>query len=341
MSSLPKADKAVEDAELSQQYGGRHTGKWVSKLPASWIPYVQLARLSPPAGVFLVFFPHLFGVVHGSILKPVPLTQTVRAGALMGLGSFFLSNAIHGWNDLIDAPLDAQVERTKDRPIPRGDVSPRGALIFTLTQALAGAGVLYYLPPATAWTVLPSIVANYYYPYSKRHTNFPQVVLGVALGWGVNVGTAAMGIVPWEHPALIPTACLFTSSVLWTVIYDTIYAFQDIEDDTKVGIGSTAVFFRNSAKPFLWTCLTSLVGLLGYYGTTNNLGPAFYGISVGGCVASLGAMIANVDLQESASCWWWFRYGFWLAGGSIAGGLLSQFTKEIAGGVLSQLSKLF
>jgi 4-hydroxybenzoate polyprenyltransferase len=330
MSSQRKITKALtpmknSDKGLSQQYGGRHTGKWVSKLPASWIPYVQLARLSPPAGVFLVFFPHLFGIIHASILKQIPITQTVRVGALVGVGSFFLSNAAHGWNDLVDAPIDKLVTRTKERPIPRGAITLRGAFIFTITQALAAASVLYTLPKATAVTAMPSIVANFYYPFSKRHTHFTQFVLGISLAWGVNVGTAAMGVVPWEGDALAPTTSLFAASVLWAVIYDTIYAFQDVEDDTKIGVKSTAVFFRNHAKPFLWTCLSMLVGLLSYHGFLLKLGPGFYGIAVGGCLASLGSMITHVDLQESASCWWWFRYGFWLAGGSVAGGLLSQF----------------
>lgn len=310
--------------DLSQQYGGTHTGAWVGRLPSSWIPYVQLARLSPPAGVFLVFFPHLFGLVNASILKPVPLTETLRVGALVGAGSFFLSNAIHGWNDLIDAPIDKQVTRTKNRPIVRGAVSPRGAFIFTISQTVAGGALLLALPKATAITAVPSFIANFYYPFSKRHTHLTQFILGISLAWGVNVGTAAMGVVPWESEALAPTACLCAASVLWTVIYDTIYAFQDVQDDIRVGVKSTAVLFQNQAKPFLWVCLTSLVGLLGSYGRLQQLGAGYYTVAIGGCVASLGAMITNVDLKESASCWWWFRYGFWLAGGSIAGGLLSQ-----------------
>ncbi|KAK2598897.1 hypothetical protein QQS21_005639 [Conoideocrella luteorostrata] len=176
------------DAGLNQQYGGFHTGSWVDKLPSSWALFVQLTRLSPPVGVFLVLFPHLFGVLHASILRQLPFAQTLRVG---------FSNAIHGWNDLVDAPIDEHVTRTKNRPIVRGAMSSSGAFLFTTSQPLCGLALLPTLPRVTAITVVPSIVVNFYYPFSKRHTYFAQFVLGVSLAWGVVVGAAAMGVVPW------------------------------------------------------------------------------------------------------------------------------------------------
>ncbi|KAF4504859.1 hypothetical protein G6O67_008256 [Ophiocordyceps sinensis] len=306
MSRAQHSNEAVTPSEkhhgdLAQQYGGRHTGNWVGKLPPSWIPYVQLARLSPPAGVFLVFFPHLFGLVHASILRQLPLTQSLRVGALVGAGSLFLSNACHGWNDMVDAPIDKLVTRTNNRPIVRGAVSPRAAFVFTASQALAALAVLVVLPKAAVVTAVPSIIANLYYPFSKRHTHLTQFILGVSLAWGVNVGTAAVGVMPWEEDALAPTACLFAASVLWTVIYDTIYAFQDVKDDIRVGVKSTAVLFGQRAKPLLSGCLGALASLLAVHGHLLGLGLGYYAIAVGGCVASLGAMIANVDLGASAS----------------------------------------
>ncbi|KAK6204024.1 hypothetical protein LQW54_008597 [Pestalotiopsis sp. IQ-011] len=280
-----------------------------------------LARLSPPAGVFLVFFSHFFGAIHGSIVQASPPSEALRAVGVLAVGSFFLSNTIHGWNDLIDAPIDKEVARTKDRPIVRGAVSPLGAFVFTVTQALSAVAVLYTLPDFAPLASIPSVVANFYYPWSKRHTHLAQFVLGVSLGWGVVVGTAATGNVPWDPEVLAPTAYLLVSSVLWTVIYDTIYAFQEIEDDTRVGLKSTAVLFREYTKPFLWVCLGILNTLLFTYGYVLQLGLGYFVIAIGGCAASLGAMIAKVDLRDPSSCWWWFRYGFWLTGG-----LLWQFT---------------
>ncbi|EFY94943.2 prenyltransferase, UbiA family protein [Metarhizium robertsii ARSEF 23] len=143
------------DGDLARQYGGSHTGKWVGKLPPSWIPFIQLARLSPPAGVFLVLFPHLYGIMHASILQQALSAQTIRTGMLVSVGSLFLSNAIHGWNDLVDAPIDKLVTRTKNRPIVRGAISPRAAFTFTASQALIGSTLLLFLPGLTAVTAIP------------------------------------------------------------------------------------------------------------------------------------------------------------------------------------------
>ncbi|KAI1776759.1 prenyltransferase [Hypoxylon cercidicola] len=306
---------------LGQQYGGSHTGSWVSYFPAAWIPYIQLARLSPPAGVFLVLFPHLFGVIHGAIFQRVPLTDIVHALIVVTVGSFFLSNAIHGWNDIIDAPIDRLVARTRGRPIVRGAISIRGALIFTLSQCLGAGVVLLALPTTTTWVAIPGIIGNIYYPWSKRHTHFAQFVLGFCLAWGVYVGTAVVGVDRMAD-MLAPTTCLFLSSVLWTVIYDTIYAFQDIVDDEKIGLKSTAVLFREWTKPFLWVSLSCVAVLLVAYGQFCAAGIGFYSVAMGGCLLSLGTMILKVDLRSPLSCWWWFRYGFWLAGGSIISGLV-------------------
>ena len=320
----PSAQHEAPKDALSQQYGGRHSGSWVDSLPASWTPYIQLARLSPPAGVFLIFFPHLFGIVHAAILQRSPISDTLRVGSLVAVGSFFLSNAIHGWNDLIDAPIDRLVTRTRERPIVRGAISPRAAFIFTVSQGLATAAILLALPGITALSTIPSVVANIYYPWSKRHTHFAQMVLGFCLAWGVIVGTAAMDVEPLADAAA-PTACLFLASVLWTVIYDTIYACQDVSDDVKIGLKSTAILFREWTKPFLWVSLGLAISLLTAYGNLGGMGLGYYAITVGGCSSSLGTMIMKVNLKDPLSCWWWFRYGFWLAGGSIAGGLLSEY----------------
>ena len=128
----------------------------------------------------------------------------------------------------------------------------------------------------------------------------------------------------WLGTGAASTASLTGVSVLWTVIYDTIYASQDREDDVKIGLKSTAVLFGQWTKAFLAANWTLLAGLLVYTGFDLGFGKLYYGFTVGGCLPSLGMMIIKVDLKDSANCWWWFRYGFWLAGGSIAAGLLTE-----------------
>ncbi|KAI5865271.1 UbiA prenyltransferase [Durotheca rogersii] len=333
--ALPEEPPVVfQNNELAQQYGGGHAGGWVGRLPSSWVPYVQLARLSPPAALFLIYFPHFFGVLLAAIIQKSPLSQVLRASLVMLGGSFFFSNAAHGWNDLIDAPIDKAIARTSKRPIPRGAITPRAAFVFTITQAVGAALFLLLMPSGTAVYAVPNIIGTAYYPWAKRHTNFAQLVLGFCLAYGIVMGSCTMGLKPftggpfgatdkvWVEPSI---ASLLLASVLWTVIYDTIYAHQDVKDDIKVGLKSIAVLFRDWTKPLLWLLLACMVSLLYLCGTLLNMRTPFYAIAGGGSLLSLGAMIANVELKDSASCWWWFRYGFWLAGGAIAGGLLSQY----------------
>ncbi|KAI1377105.1 UbiA prenyltransferase [Hypoxylon crocopeplum] len=330
---------AFQNNALAQQYGGGHAGGWVGRLPASWVPYVQLARLSPPAALFLIYFPHFFGVMIAAIIQRSPAAQVLRASSVMLGGSFFFSNAAHGWNDLIDAPVDKSIARTSKRPIPRGAITPRAAFIFTATQAVGAALFLLLMPSGSAIYAVPNIIGTCYYPWAKRHTNFAQLVLGFCLAWGIIMGSCAMGLMPftwgpfggawyggeqlfWAEPS---TASLFLACILWTVIYDSIYAHQDVKDDIKVGLKSIAVLFRDWTKPLLWLLLGCMVALLYTCGNLLDMGIIYYVIAGGGSLLSLGAMIANVELKDSASCWWWFRYGFWLAGGAIAGGLLSEY----------------
>lgn len=333
-TALPESSK---DSSTAGQYGGNLSTGWVSILPDSWLPYVQLARLNPPAGLCLIYFPHLFGILHAAVLQRSPLSLTLQKSAFMLCGSFFVSNAIHIWNDLIDAPLDSLVERTRHRPIPRGAVSQSAAFIFTLTQALGAILFLPFLPYTLFQNTLyasPSIIGWIYYPWAKKHTNFPQFVLGFCLAWGIIMGSLAMEVDPFAYVMMgsskgpraeLSTICLFAASILWTMIYDTVYAHQDLEDDIKAGIKSLAVLYRDQTKSLLWQLLTLMIGLLIACGRLSALTIPYHFIAVGGTAVSLGLMIVNVDLKSSQSCWWWFSNGFWYAGGSIAGGLLMEY----------------
>lgn len=340
-TATAESEEAPRNSSLAHQYGGNHKSGWLAHLPDSWLPYVQLARLHPPAGLFLIYFPHIFGTLHAAILQRSPLPRLLQSSATVLGASFFVSNAIHIWNDLIDAPLDALVERTRNRPIPRGAVSPFAALVFAATQAVGAALFLPYLPYRTlhnALYALPSIIGWTYYPWAKRHTNFPQVVLGFCLAWGVIMGSLTIGLKPFtigvrgygsEPGVEYSTLCLFLASSLWTVIYDTIYAHQDLKDDIDAGIKSLAVWSRDGTKFLLWRLLALMAALLIVCGRLSEMSTVYYLVAVGGATVSLGLMIANVDLKSTESCWWWFGNGFWFPGGSIAGGLLFEYLYSV------------
>ncbi|KAF3809048.1 4-hydroxybenzoate polyprenyltransferase [Colletotrichum gloeosporioides] len=321
--ALVQGKETTKSDGLSQQYGGLHPEGWVDRLPESWIPYIQLSRLSPPAGFFLIYFPHTFGALHAASVHGLPIQDVLRVCLILLGGSFFCNNASHAWNDLVDAPVDAQIERTRMRPIPRGAISYRAAFIFACTQAIAAAAFLLFLPRDASLAAIPTIIGTIYYPWAKRHTNLPQFVLGFCLTWGIMVGSSGMGVSqPWTDAS---TVSLLLASILWVVVFDTIYAHQDIVDDLKVGVKSTAILIQGFAKPALWSMFLSMIGCLiasGYYG---GMGLPYYGLVVGGCVVSVGSMIARVDLADPASCWRWFSQGFWLTGAAIASGLLAEY----------------
>lgn len=327
MASITKETKKVEEP-LSTQYGGIHAHGWVSRLPPSWIPYVQLSRLSPPAALLLIWFPHLFGALHAAIQLNLSYWELSRVSLLLLGGSAFYSNAAHAWNDLIDAPIDRRVSRTKKRPIVRGAITPRAAFIFTITQAIGAAAFLPCFTQDTLYATIPSICAATYYPYAKRHTHFAQFVLGFALSWGTMVGCAAAGLQrPWTDPSAIALTAAFS---LWAVIYDTIYAYQDIMDDLQIGVKSLAILFGSRTKELLLVVLTVMGALLLVYGRLAGLGFLFHFIALGGCLANLGTMIVSVSLKDGSNCWWWFSTGNLYTGMAVAAGLFFEYMLRAA-----------
>ncbi|CDM29512.1 hypothetical protein DTO013E5_5158 [Penicillium roqueforti] len=308
---------------LSKQYGGVHAGGWVDYLPSYFVPYIQLCRLSPPAAFFIIFFPHFFGVIHAASVQKSSVEEVLRVSLILLGGSFFCNNASHAWNDLIDAPVDKLVARTCTRPIPRGAISLTAAFIFTCIQAAIAASFLLLLPSSIALAAVPNIFGTTYYPFAKRHTHFPQVVLGFCLTWGIMIGSAAMGVPePWADKS---TLSLFVASSLWVIIFDTVYAHQDLEDDLRVGVKSTAVLLQSYARLFLVVLFLGMSACLFACGYYSNMSMAFFSVTVGGCFLSVGAMVFFVDLKDPASCWSWFSQGFWMTGVAISGGLLAEY----------------
>ncbi|KAI2631118.1 prenyltransferase [Xylaria nigripes] len=314
---------SLEKSALSLQYGGLHSGTWVEHLPESVIPYIQLARLSPPTAVFLIYFPHLFGVLHSALVHRHPWWRVAITSLKLLGGSLFFSNAAHAWNDIIDAPIDRLVARSKNRPIARGAISSRSALAFAISQAVAAATFLFWLPADAVLATVPTIVGTTYYPWSKRHTYFPHVVLGFCLAWGVIVGSAALGTLnPWKDRGAL---CLVIITTFWTVIYDTIYACQDIKDDLLIGVKSTPVLFGQRTKNVLWVVVALEGAALVAYGWLVRLGVDYYVIAVLGSLLSLIVMVSRVKLEDQMSCWWWFSRGFWFVGVAITSGLLTEY----------------
>src|SRR6266852_4478752 len=207
------------------------TGNWVDTHAPSWSrPYLRLSRLDRPIGSWL-------------LLMPCWWSAALAAGVI---GAFAMRGAGCTWNDITDRDLDALVERTRSRPIPAGQVSVPQAAAFLVVQALIGLAVLLHFNRFAVATGIASLIIVAIYPFMKRITWWPQIVLGLAFSWGALMGFAAM-LGRIDATAL----ALYAGSIAWVVGYDTIYAHQDAEDDALIGIKSTALLFGARTRPAL------------------------------------------------------------------------------------------
>ena len=310
------------------------TSGLVSRLPASWIPYAELIRLDKPAGTYYLFAPCLFSTLLAAPLAmPIatPL-EVLHTTALFFTGALIMRGAGCTVNDLWDRNLDPYVARTRLRPLARGALGVQQAIPFLGVQLFAGLALLLQLPTVCLFYGIPSLLLVGTYPLAKRVTHYPQFVLGLTFSWGAIMGFPALGIdLLSTTPALISAACLYGSCVAWTLIYDMIYAYQDIRDDAKAGIKSIALAQEANAKTFLTAVAGVQVALLAGAGAAVGAGPIFFVGSCGGALATLEHMIRTVNLESVEDCAAWFRNGVKITGGIIAVGLLGEYLTQYYG----------
>jgi 4-hydroxybenzoate polyprenyltransferase len=214
------------------------TGNWVDTHAPPWSrPYLRLSRLDRPVGSWLLLMPCWWSAALAAGVTG-NLGQLPLIIALFFVGAFVMRGAGCTWNDITDRDLDALVERTRSRPIPAGQVSVPQALAFLVFQALVGLAVLLQFNRFAVATGIASLLIVAVYPFMKRITWWPQIVLGLAFSWGALMGFAVtLGRI--DATALL----LYLGSIAWVIGYDTIYAHQDAEDDALIGIKSTALLF--------------------------------------------------------------------------------------------------
>jgi 4-hydroxybenzoate polyprenyltransferase len=171
------------------------------------------------------------------------------------LGAFLMRGAGCTWNDITDRKIDAQVARTKSRPLPSGQVTTKGAIIWMCIQAFLGLIILLTLNTTAILLGFASLALVAIYPFAKRFTWWPQIFLGLAFNWGILLAYAA-------HTGSIslPIIILYIAGISWTLFYDTIYAHQDTEDDALIGVKSTArLFGENSPRWLFWFMVSTLL----------------------------------------------------------------------------------
>ncbi|WP_315920680.1 4-hydroxybenzoate octaprenyltransferase [Mesorhizobium sp. SP-1A] len=229
------------------------SGHWAYRLlPRSLWPYAQLARWDRPIGWQLLLWPCWWSAALAASAYARPddslasLLPTPWTLVLFLIGAIAMRGAGCTYNDLVDENIDSQVERTRSRPLPSGQISRKQAWLFLFLQALVGLAVLLQFNGFAIPLGLCSLAIVAAYPFMKRITNWPQLFLGLAFSWGALMGWAAeFGDV--DGPAIL----LYIGSILWVIGYDTIYAHQDKEDDAIVGVRSTARLFGEATKTWL------------------------------------------------------------------------------------------
>jgi|SRR6516164_3528100 len=234
------------------------TGNWVDTLAPPWSrPYLRLARLDRPIGSWLLLLPCWWSAALAAGLAH-DLSRLPTVIALFFVGAFAMRGAGCTWNDITDRDLDAMVERTRSRPIPAGQVSVPQAFVFLVAQALIGLVVLLQFNRFAVATGIASLAIVAVYPFMKRITWWPQVVLGLAFSWGALMGFAViLGRI--DGVAL----ALYAGSIAWVIGYDTIYAHQDAEDDALIGVKSTARLFGQRTHQALVAFYALAVALIG------------------------------------------------------------------------------
>jgi 4-hydroxybenzoate polyprenyltransferase len=326
-----EAGLAQDDAPV--RYEPPKSG-FLSYLPSSFVPYAELIRIDKPVGTYYLLFPCIFSTLLAAPLaSPITAPSTVLAtSALFATGALVMRGAGCTINDLWDRNLDPKVARTRLRPIARGAVSPEAAIIFTGCQLLTGLAVLLQFPIECFFYATPSLLLVSTYPLAKRVTNYPQAVLGLTFSWGAIMGFSALGVdLLSNHAALTAAACLYSSNIAWTILYDMIYAHQDIKDDAKAGIKSIALRHEKNTKAVLSGLAVIHATLLAAAGAAIGAGPIFYIGTCGGALLTTANMIWRVRLSSVKNCWWWFRSGCWMTGGAITLGLTGEYLAHYLG----------
>lgn len=286
---------------------------WVDRFAPRWSrPYLRLSRADRPAGTWLLLIPCWWGLTLGILGDPAgPASYDAWLAVACAIGAFLMRGAGCTWNDISDRHIDAQVARTRSRPLPSGQVTTKQAAVWMVVQMVIAFGILLTFNGFAIALGILALAPVAIYPFAKRFTWWPQVFLGVAFNWGALLGWAAhTGSLTWS-PIL-----LYLAGISWTLFYDTIYAHQDKEDDALIGVKSTARLFADNTPRWLLgfqvlTLLLMLIAVIWPDGPLiTNLSPiALIGVLAGIWVFGLHLMwqLRRLNVNDIEICLRLFR----------------------------------
>jgi 4-hydroxybenzoate polyprenyltransferase len=275
----------------------------MKKLLNDWrgSPYIRLMRLHKPVGFLLTLLPCLWTIIFAirdwSQLWLPLVVCLIGAPLVRGIGCIL--------NDIIDCEIDRQVERTKTRPIAAGEITRTQALIFAALLCIPVTALLLLLPwkalIASGITTLLIII----YPFAKRVTPYPQIVLGFAF----NLGVIIVWYIIYPYLGFVPLL-IYAAAVLWSIGFDTIYGFQDIEDDRKIGIHSTSITWGETAPKKIWYMYQAVIVLLMVAALNSHMALIFYLVTVGAAYL-LFWQSNDLDISSPKDCARKFNASIW------------------------------
>ena len=279
------------------------SNNWVDLyIPKGLRPYFKLSRLDRPIGSWLLVIPCWWGVFLSTNVNPISLTgNSIYILIACYVGGILMRGAGCTWNDITDAKLDAMVSRTRNRPIPAGHISKFQAFLWLIFQCSLALGILLTFNSLAIILGFISLITVVIYPFAKRFTYWPQFFLGLSFNWGILLAYAA-------NSGTLDYFCigLYISAIAWTIFYDTIYSFQDLDDDKEVGIKSTGILFEANPKWYLSIFIAFIfitVGSVFYYLSNRNLIQIFI-LTSGVFFFSMHLVfqLSNLDIRNPKNC---------------------------------------
>ncbi len=271
---------------------------WTARLPPKLRAFALLARLDRPIGTWLLFLPGLWGIL---LPAGVPSWQRLRLALLFGVGSLVMRSAGCVVNDMWDRDIDRRVARTAGRPLASGALGMAEAVIFLGLLLLAGLGVLLSLRPLCWALGVGSLLLVGLYPLAKRVTWWPQLMMGFTFGFGAPMGYAAAS-------GRIDAAwvMLYLSAILWDLGFDTIYGFQDMQDDALVGVKSTSRLMAARPRRFIAVTYALALAALAAAGALAGLSWLFWPALLLPA-ALLARQVVRLDIHDAPLCLGLFR----------------------------------
>ena len=258
--------------------------------------FIELTRLNKPIGFMLLFWPCSWGLTLAYDFS-LNLNKYFFYLILFFLGSILMRSAGCIINDILDKEFDARVFRTKNRPIASGEISIKLAILYSLILCFMALIVLLNFNLLTIILALGSMPLAFSYPLMKRFTYWPQLFLGITFNYGLILGWTSI----YGEISIVPIIFYF-GAIFWTLGYDTIYGYQDIKDDEIIGLKSTSIKFKGSAKKFLITCYVLLISLIIVGGYLMKFSYVYYLLNIPAIMYLFFFQIKIFDQENPLNC---------------------------------------